>query len=584
MMILDGTEQQYGRWFRKPGIAVGFLLICCCFSTGMAYAQQQLLVIEADTVLPRKWERPFKVEPGMLDARTAELRNAMIAEGRLEASRDTCVRTADTTRCRFHLGPIYRWAKLSVGNTPKELASTTGFRERFYQDRPVTPRQMAKLFEGLLDACENNGFPFATVGLDSLRQTGDGLQAAVRLDRGRFVKFDSVVVRGTARMGPRYLQAHIGIRAGDPYNEALVRALDPRLRELPFVAVKQPPYVLFSPAETKLYLFIDDKKASSFNGILGVAPDVLSGKVNVTGDIDLKLRNALHRGEAIDLAWRSLQDRTQDLRIALGLPYLFNTPFGTDLSLKLFKRDTTFIEVSSRAALAYLLPKGDKVSVFVNNKSSQRLGQQFTSTAGLADVKLTSYGLGLKHEKFDYRYNPRKGFSLDAEGSAGRKRSSTNTLTDSLNNTVSSVQYELSGNTVLHLPLGRRGTIRLAAQGGSMVNDNLYSNELFRIGGIKTMRGVDEASIYCSSFAIGTVEYRFLFEENSNFFLFMDNMWWEDQSRETLLTDTPLGFGVGTSFETQAGIFALTYALGHQFDNPIELRAGKVHFGFTSLF
>jgi hypothetical protein len=50
------------------------------------------------------------------------------------------------------------------------------------------------------------------------------------------------------------------------------------------------------------------------------------------------------------------------------------------------------------------------------------------------------------------------------------------------------------------------------------------------------------------------------------------------------LTDTPLGFGVGTSFETKAGIFALTYALGQQFDNPIELRAGKIHFGFTSLF
>lgn len=571
------------RWSKKI-IFTTLVILGGCVSIGTVHAQQQLLLIEADTVLPRKWIGPFKVDPGMLDSRTAELRAAMITEGRLEASRDTCIRSADTTHCRFHLGPVYRWAKLSVGNTPKELASATGFRERFYQDRPVTPRQMAKLFEGLLDACENNGFPFATVGLDSLQQTGDGLLATIRMDRGRFVKFDSVLVRGTARMGPRYLQAHIGIRAGDPYNEALVRALGTRLRELPFVAVKQPSYVLFSPTETKLYLFIDDKKASSFNGILGVAPDVLTGKVNVTGDIDLKLRNALHRGEAIDLAWRSLQDRTQDLRVALGLPYLFNTPFGTDLSLKLFKRDTTFIEVSSRAALAYLLPKGDKVSVFVNNKSSQRLGQQFTSTAGLADVKLTSYGLGLQHEQFDYRYNPRKGFALNAEGSAGRKRSNTGILTDSLSTTVSSVQYELVGSAVWHIPLGRRGTLRFAAQGGSMMNDQLYSNELFRIGGIKTMRGVDEASIYCSSFAIGTVEYRFLFEENSNFFLFMDNMWWEDQSRETLLTDTPLGFGVGTSFETKAGIFALTYALGRQFDNPIELRAGKVHFGFTSLF
>lgn len=549
-----------------------------------ALAQQRTLVIEADTVLPRKWAGPFHVELNGLDARTAELRADMLAQGRLEASRDTCINGTDSVRCLFHLGPVYRWARLSEGDVPKELASATGFRERFYRNRPVTPRQLAKLFEGLLEACENSGFPFATVALDSILRTGDGLQASVHLDRGRFVSIDSVLVRGTARMGPRYLRSHIGIRPGDPYNEALIRALGPRLRELPFVTVKQPPYVLFSPEETKLYLFLDDKKASSFNGILGVAPDVITGKVNVTGDIELKLRNALHRGEAIDLAWRSLQDRTQDLGLSLGLPYLFNTPFGSDLSLKLFKRDTTFIEVSARAALAYLLPTGDKVSIFVNNKSSQRLGRDFSPTAGLADVKLTSYGLGLNHEKFDYRYNPRKGLGADIEGSVGRKYTTTSSVLDSVPNTVASVQYQLNADLAWHIPIGKRGTVRFAAQGGSMVNEKLYPNELFRIGGIKTMRGVDEAGIYCSSYAIGTVEYRFLFEENSNFFLFVDNMWWEDASRAPLLTDTPIGFGVGTSFETKAGIFGLSYALGRQFDNPIELRAGKVHFGFTSLF
>ena len=96
--------------------------------------------------------------------------------------------------------------------------------------------------------------------------------------------------------------------------------------------------------------------------------------------------------------------------------------------------------------------------------------------------------------------------------------------------------------------------------------------------------GADEASIYCSSYAIGTLEYRFLFEQNSNFILFVDQGWWEDQSQEQLVTDDPLGFGAGTSFETKAGIFSLTYALGQQYNNPIEFRGGKVHFGFTSLF
>ena len=153
---------------------------------------------------------------------------------------------------------------------------------------------------------------------------------------------------------------------------------------------------------------------------------------------------------------------------------------------------------------------------------------------------------------------------------------------------MTTTQYEANARVVWHLPLGRRATLRLAGQGGSMVNNGtgarLFRNEVYRIGGLKTLRGTDEAGIFASSYAIGTVEYRFLFEENSNFFVFVDQGWWEDQSVSPLLTDTPLGFGAGTSFETKAGIFSITYALGRQFSNPVELRGGKVHFGFSSLF
>lgn len=562
------------------------LLLACTLMLplGALQAQTRTLVVEADTVLPKRLRGPYRVEAASVAARTAEVRNALIAAGHLEASCDSCITASDTIRCRFHVGPPYRWARLSAGTVPPEIASAAGFRERFYRDRPITPRQMARLFEGLLTDRENNGFPFASVGLDSVRTTADGLIASIDLDPGRSVTIDSVVVRGTARISARYLQAHIGIRPGDPYNEALIGALGSRMRELAFVASKQPPYVLFAPDKTKLYLFLDGRKASSFNGILGVQPDPLTGNVRLTGDLDLKLRNSFRHGEAIDLNWRSLQDRTQDLKLRFNYPFAFNTPFGTDLSLKLFKRDTTFLEVTARGALEYLLSRGDKVSLFVSSKSSQRLGQQLVFVPGLADVKLVSYGIGLLRERYDYRLNPRRGLGIDVDGSVGRKRTSTATFSDTAAAEVRTVQYDLNGRVVWHLPLGRRGTVRLVGQGGSMVNDRLFTNELYRIGGIKTMRGVDEASIYCSSYAIGTLEYRFLFEENSNFFLFVDQMWWEDRSQAIPATDTPLGFGVGTSFETKAGIFALTYALGRQFDNPIELRGGKIHFGFTSLF
>ncbi|MEZ4807094.1 MAG: hypothetical protein R2815_06405 [Flavobacteriales bacterium] len=563
-----------------------FLSVLLCGWSLLVLGQRHHVVFAADTALPSKWVRPVRI-PNAAGATTAarDLLTFLHSKGYLEASIDTCLTRGDTTVCPVAVGRAYRWARLSGSGIPEEIASEARFRERLYTDRPVTPGQVARLFEGLLRQSENNGHPFASVEFDSLRAEADGLVATVVLDQGRLVKFDSVVVRGSARTNLRYLQAYIGVRSGDVYNEAAVISVERRLRELPFVTQKQRPYVQFAPETTKLFLFLDAKKASSVNGVLGLQPDPITGRIALTGDLDLRLRNALKRGEAIELNWRSLQDATQDLKLHFNLPFAFNTAFGTDLGLKLFKRDTTFLELTARAGVDYLLPRGEKLSIFVNSKSSDRLGRNTVATPGLADVDLISYGLALERERFDYRFNPRSGYSLRIEGSAGRKRTSTAIL-GQLETTpdINTVQYELDGAVVGHIPIRRRSTVRMAAAGGWMVNDDLYRNELYRIGGLRSLRGVNESSIFCSAYAIGTLEYRFVFEENSNFFLFVDQAWWEDAAQETLITDTPLGFGAGATFETKAGLFSLTYALGQQFQNPIELRTGKIHFGFISLF
>ncbi len=99
-----------------------------------------------------------------------------------------------------------------------------------------------------------------------------------------------------------------------------------------------------------------------------------------------------------------------------------------------------------------------------------------------------------------------------------------------------------------------------------------------------TLRGFDEESIFASSYVVGTIEYRFLLEENSWFFAFTDFAWYENNSKDAWDTDTPYGFGTGVTFETKAGIFALTYALGSRYGQPIELRSGKIHVGFIGLF
>lgn len=561
------------------------LLICIPYVT-LVPAQRHRVEFTQDGELPTKWIRSQDLtSKDLLEGALSEQIAYLYKQGYLEASIDSCRSAENTSVCHIHAGNRYRWARIDGSAIPTEIASAARFREKLFTGRPVTPRQIARLHNDLLAQSENNGYPFAKVWLDNIRHEDDGLHADLHLERGPLVRLDSVVVRGSARTNMRYLYSYIGLRPGDVYNEALIQRVERRVRELPFVVQRQRPYVHFSPDQTKLYLFLDAKKASSINGILGLQPDAVTNKVTLTGDLDLRLRNALRRGEAIELNWRRLQDQTQDLRIRFNLPFLFGTPFGSDLSLKLFKRDTTFLEVNARGALEYLLSQGDKLSLFVNSKTSDRLGSNTFAQPGLADVSLISYGMGIQRERFDYRFNPRSGHSLQLEGSAGKKRTSTAVFTQlERPPDISTVQYEINGMAIAHIPIARRSTIRISGQGGWMVNDDLYSNELYRIGGLRTLRGADEASISASAYAIGTFEYRFVFEENSNFFVFVDQAYWEDQARDEFLNDTPIGFGTGVTFETKAGLFSLTYALGRQFDNPIELRAGKVHFGFISLF
>jgi hemolysin activation/secretion protein len=149
---------------------------------------------------------------------------------------------------------------------------------------------------------------------------------------------------------------------------------------------------------------------------------------------------------------------------------------------------------------------------------------------------------------------------------------------------LNTTQYQVESEFAGYLPLFKKSALKLGAQFASVYGEQIFKNELFRIGGLKTLRGTNEESIYASTYAISTIEYRFLFEQNSAIYLFADAAWYENNSINTYVTDMPYGVGAGISFETKAGIFSLNYALGKQFSNPLDIRSGKIHFGIVNSF
>ncbi|MEX1188736.1 MAG: BamA/TamA family outer membrane protein, partial [Bacteroidia bacterium] len=150
--------------------------------------------------------------------------------------------------------------------------------------------------------------------------------------------------------------------------------------------------------------------------------------------------------------------------------------------------------------------------------------------------------------------------------------------------TLKSLQYTGFVDADFFIPIRERSVFVPGILSGLIGGASIFENELYRIGGNNTLRGFDEESIFASAYSIINLEYRYLLEENSFLFLFANGAYYENSAVNRDVVDRPYGLGAGMSFETKAGIFSISYALGSQFGSPLETRTAKVHFGITNLF
>ena len=523
---------------------------------------------------------------------TAILVSDLQQRGYLLASADSYFVENDTLKIFIESNAIYKWAQLKNKNLDNGALNSSGFKEKIYRNKKFNVNQTARLMQKLLLWYENQGYPFAQIQFDSLEINKESFKAHLKVNKGELFIIDSVTVKGTAKITNKYLQNYIGIKPGDVYNESVMRSIETRLKELPFVTVVRETDVYLMENSALVRMYLNGRKASNFSGIIGVLPNnQQTGKLLLTGEANLKLKNSLGRGEAIEAEWRRLQAGTQSLNIRLAYPFLFNTQFGADGVFNLYKRDSTFLNLHRSIGIQYLMRGTDYLKVYLENKSSNLLStkglQNLIALPDFADVRSNIYGLELNITRLDYRLNPRKGIRVISKIGAGNRTIQKNAalnpeLYEGLQ--LKSIQFNGTIDADIYFPIFKRATINFGMFGNWLNSKNLFENELSRIGGNNTLRGFDEESIFSSSFAILNLEYRYLLEENSFLFLFWNGAWYENKAINRNISDIPYGFGAGISFQTKAGIFSISYALGRQFSNPIEFRTAKVHFGITSLF
>ena len=511
----------------------------------------------------------------------------------LTASADSFYFHNHTLFAQLFVGERYAWARLRNGNLGEGLLSKAGFREKFYRGKPLRPAEVAKLQQTILDHAENSGYPFASVRLDSIQITGSQIEAVVRVEKGPLITFDSIQVQGESKIKSTFLTRYTQVYPGQPYEHRRVENAHRLLRQLPYLQVRQAPQVRFARDKARVYYFLDDKKANQFDGIIGFLPDPSrEGKLLITGELNLNVRNLRGGGKQVGLQWRKVDRNSQLLDASYLHPNLLGSPFELGFHFNLFKQDTTFLTLQPRLQFSYYTTRHGKVSFFGESRSSRLLAtpslRNLNELPPYADVQYNSYGVNYLWNNLDDFYFPRRGLLVTLQVALGNKVIRRNAalepsgLYDSLD--LKTTQLTANFRAEHYLKLGKNSVLLSRLRAESLLNDRLFLNDMFRLGGLQSIRGFDDFSFFASSYAVGTLEYRVFTAEDSYVLLFFDQGYYRSDLANARVSDVPFGFGTGVSFSTGAGIFQFVYSLGRSEQQRINVNTSKIHFGITSTF
>lgn len=482
-----------------------------------------------------------------------------------------------TTEVYCFFGKQYKRINLTIDQKQRKILREINISPKTIETTAPSPLAIANLVEQLLHEFETKGYPFANISFSHLSVTEKGLHLNLELNPGPQIKWQEIIITGEKfKLSPKYIANFLHIETDDLYNQQQVDLISTRLKQLLFVKEYKPAELLFTPSGVNLYLYLETKPVSLFNGTVGLQQDPVKLNYYLSGDLRLKLQNAFKHGELFDLTWRSVQPKSPQLKINASYPFLFNTPFGIDGQFSLFKRDSSFLELKTALGVTYFLSAGKSLTAFYKNDQSNLLTAG-SSNSAFGTTNNNSYGLAIKSQTIDYLPNPRNGLIWSVEAHLGNRKLTKDTTTN---------KYLIYGgkiNLEYYKSLGKRFVIKTALLSESFYTSNIQQNELLRFGGNLAQRGFLEDELLATFRSTFTFEPRFILDQNSYLFAFYDQSWYE-RNVTNYLNDAPFGFGAGISFGTNIGIFSLTYALGKQMNNPILFRDSKIHFGYVAYF
>lgn len=422
----------------------------------------------------------------------------------------------------------------------------------------------------------NNGFPFTKIKLSELKIKDSKTLTAnliiVKDEKKR--RLDKIVIKGYEKFPKSFLNRFLKIKPEKTFNIESIKSKMDNLSNLRFAEQTKNPEVLFSKDSTTLYIYLQKSQSNTFDGFLGFSTNEETNKLDFNGYLNLELNNNFNYGESFRLMYKSDESEQKNFEVNLNLPYIFSSPIGTELSLNILKRDSTFTTVNQKASVFYQINSKNRIYVGIESvESNNLLDVEINSLSLVSDYKSNLYNI-------KYTYNNRQNFktifqlksSFNLEYGLGERQTKNNKEKQNRINLDAFHVFQLNNKNSFYTRIT-----------GSLINSSSYlDNELFRFGGINSIRGFQENSIAANQYIVLNTEYRYQLSKSIYAHSIIDFANFENRIIET--KENLYGFGVGFGILTKAGLLRFNFANGKTEEQSFKFSNSKIHLSLVSIF
>ena len=560
---------------------ITFLLLILSFCSSELIAQNLTLNIEGANneeteIINSLYYNRSHLDFNSITFEVDSLQQKIIKAGYIESERFSAKKTNDSAfKVNFKLNNKYETIHIyyDASEIDKSIIDATAS-DSFENYFSIAFINIENIMSYINKESANRGFPFSKIKLSEIKiKNNKTLEANLVIDEGETKRgLDKIVLKGYEKFPKSYLKRFLKIKPSETFNIDDIKKKVNTLNNLRFANQIKPPEVLFTKDSTQLYLYIEKANSNTFDGFIGFSTDEETNKLDFNGYLNLELINNFNYGESLKLLYKSNESEQKNFEAKLNLPYLLGTPIGTELELNIFKQDSSFTTVNQKGKFFYLLNSKSKIFAGIESTTSSNLLDD-SNVLSIDDYKSNFYTL---RYDFENRKNYNTLFQLNTVLSIETGFGSRKT------NDIVTNQTKLTLNAHHIFNLNNKNSIFLRINGALLTSKDYFENELFRFGGINSIRGFQESSLLATQYAVLNTEYRYKLSNNIYAHTIIDFANLNNEitdSKENLY-----GFGLGFGILTKAGLLRFNYANGKTESQQFKFSNSKIHLSLTTVF